>query len=70
MWIWSARGGDRQIRACVASVLHAAHLPGARLLTHHSPPVSVRLLVDISSKDLICPEIHFRIVYVHYQGAQ
>ena len=70
MWIWSARGGDRLIRACVTVVLHAAHLPGAGLSTHHSPPVSVRLLVDINSKDLICPETYFQIVYLHYQGAQ
>ena len=70
MWIWSARGGDRLIRACVTIVLHAAHLPGAGLSTHHSPPVFVRLLVDINSKDLMCPKIYFQIVYVHYQGAQ
>ena len=58
MWIWSTRGGDRLIRACATNVLHAAHLPGAGLPTHHSPPVSVRLLVDINSKDLICPETY------------
>ena len=70
MWIWSARGGDRLIRACVTIVLHAAHLPGAGLSTHHLPPVSVRLLVDINSNDLMCPGKYFPIEYEYYQGAQ